>query len=71
MEEYINIGKIDKNKIGNYRYKIITEEVILTNERYNHILEKHLKNSIMTFYRIRDKNLIKLINKNKTIYKNE
>lgn len=31
----------------------------------------HLKNSIMTLYRIRDKNLRKLQQKNKTIYKKE
>lgn len=31
--------------------------------------EKDYKNSVMTFYRIRDKNLKKLLNKNKTIYK--
>lgn len=31
----------------------------------------HTKNSIMTLYRIRDKNLIKLQEKNKTIYKKE
>ena len=29
----------------------------------------HRKNSIMTMYRIRDKNLKKLMEKNKTIYK--
>ena len=33
--------------------------------------EKDLKNSVMTFYRIREKNLKKLINKNKTLYKKE
>lgn len=32
---------------------------------------KHTKNSIITMYRIRDKNLLKLIKKNKCIYKNE
>ncbi len=31
----------------------------------------HTKNSIMTLYRIRDKNLKKLQEKNKTIYKRE
>lgn len=127
MKEYINIGKIDKSKIGKYAEKIITDEVILTNERLQHILDnhkkdfelyfniakeiieqpdyiledvknintimfikhiqdtniniivrlavknddKHPKNSIMTFYRIRNSNLRKMINKNKTIYKNE
>ena len=116
MKEYINIGKIDKSKIGKYAEKIITDEVILTNERLQHILnnakeiieqpdyilediknintmmfikhiqdtniniiirlavendDKHPKNSIMTFYRLRNSNLRKMINKNKTIYKNE
>lgn len=33
--------------------------------------EKDYKNSVMTFYRIRDKNLEKLKKKNKTIYKKE
>ena len=31
----------------------------------------NFKNSIMTFYRIRDKNLKKLINKNEVLYKKE
>lgn len=33
--------------------------------------EKHTKNSIITMYRIRDKNLAKLMKKNKCIYKSE
>lgn len=33
--------------------------------------ENDLKNSVMTFYRVREKNLKKLINKNKTLYKKE
>ena len=42
MKKYIIIGKIDKNKIGNYKYKIITKTVILTYERLNnHILKYH------------------------------
>ncbi len=42
MKEYINIGKIDKNKISDYKYKIITETLILTYERLNnHILKYH------------------------------
>ncbi len=32
---------------------------------------KHTKNSIITLYRIRDKNLAKLLKKNKCIYKSE
>jgi len=30
-----------------------------------------LKNSIMTFFRIRDKNLVKLMEKNKVLYKRD
>ncbi len=127
MEEYINIGKIDIYLFKDISNEIITDEVILTPDRYEHIIEKHKedyslyfekvkdilnkpdyilkdsknkdtamvikhientniniilklavkndkkhnKNSIMTFYRIRDKNLKKLIEKNKSIYKNE
>lgn len=126
-EEYINIGKIDKNKFNEISNSIPTEEVVLTAERYNHILERHkedfelyfsmakevieepdyilkdnknentamvikhieetniniiirlavenddvhCKNSIMTFYRVRDKNLKKLIEKNKSVYNKE
>lgn len=33
--------------------------------------EKELKNSVMTFYRIRTKNLVKLLRKNKEIYRKE
>lgn len=33
--------------------------------------EENLKNSVMTFYRIRDKNLIKLEKNNKPLYKKE
>ena len=35
------IGKLDKEKLG--KYKLVTEEVVLTNERKNHILEDHRK----------------------------
>lgn len=126
-EDYINIGKIDKNKFKEISSNIITEDVILTQERYIHIITRHkedyelyfnnvieiisnpdyilkdsknedtamvikhiqntninviirlaienddihCKNSIMTFYRIRDKNLLKLMKKNKSIYKKE
>lgn len=119
------IGKLDKEKLG--KYKLVTEEVVLTNERKIHILEdhrkdyqiimnnikrvvlnpreilediknndtlffidkleknnlnvvvklnttnnkRHPKNSIMTAWIIRDKNLKKLQQKNITIYKNE
>ena len=33
--------------------------------------DERLKNSVMTFYRIRTKNLVKLLKKNKVIYRNE
>ncbi len=126
-EEYINIGKINIELFKKINSSINTDEVILTRERYQHVLEQHpkdlelyindlnkivkcpdyiledvknkntamvirhikdtnvniilklavgedkvhTKNSIMTFYRIRDKNLKKLQQKHKTIYKNE
>ena len=121
------IGKIDKNKIGEYSKKITTDDVILTDERKLHIFEDHEKdyetiinnidrvvlnpkevledcknkdtlflidrleknnlnvvvklnttnnkehpqNSVMTAWIIRDKNLRKLRERNKTIYKDE
>lgn len=38
------IGKIDRKKLGNYGEKIITDEVIITDERlYEHILLYHEK----------------------------
>lgn len=126
-ENYINIGKINKKLFREISTSILTDDVILTNERYAHIIEKHkedfekyintlpkvlkepdyilrdykndntamvikhiedtniniilklaitddkihTKNSIMTFYRLRDKNFRKLQEKNKTIYKKE
>ena len=40
--KYIDIGNIDRNKIGIFNKKIITTEVILTYERLNnHILKYH------------------------------
>ena len=121
------IGKIDKNKIGEYGQKMITEDVVLTDERTLHIFEdhkkdyekiinnidrvvlnpkevledsknkdtiflidklersnlnvvvklnttnsiEHPKNSVMTAWIIRDRNLKKLREKHKTIYKDE
>ena len=122
------IGKLDINKLGKYKDKIVTKDIILTNERELHIKENHFsefdriisnianvvatpdkiledlnnkdtimfigkltpnnnlnvivklnitnskehpKNSIMTAWIIRDKNLIKLENKNKILYKRE
>ena len=121
------IGKIDKNKIGIYSRKIITDDVVLADERKLHIYEEHTKdfeiimnnidrvvlnprevlvdlknkdtlflidkldknnlnvvvklnttnsrehpkNSIMTAWIVRNRNLQKLREKNKTIYKIE
>lgn len=42
-----NIGKLDKNKLRKYKNKMITSQVILTDERLNeHILVKHFKEYI-------------------------
>lgn len=126
-ENYIDIGRIEVIKFKEISNNIITDEVILTSERYNHIMERHkqdfelyfnefgtvisdpdyilkdfknkdtaivikhidntnlnivlklaigkdsihTKNSIMTCYRIRNKNLQKLKEKNKIVYKSE
>ncbi len=40
-EEVQYIGKLDKNKIGEYKDKIVTDEVIITDERIEHIKEHH------------------------------
>lgn len=127
VKELHYIGKIDKDKIGEYSKKITTDDVILTDERKLHIFEDHEKdyetiinnidrvvlnpkevledcknkdtlflidkleknnlnvvvklnttnnkehpqNSVMTAWIIRDKNLRKLRERNKTIYKDE
>lgn len=121
------IGKLDRNKLGEYKNKLTTDEVILTDERKQHILEDHAndyekivqninrvvlnpseiledsknkdtlffidkldknnlnvivrlnttndkehpQNSVMTAWIIRNSNLKKLREKNKTIYKKE
>lgn len=121
------IGKLDKNKIGDYANKITNNNIVLTDERKQHIYEDHTKdyerimqnikrvannpreviedcknkdtlffidkleksnlnvviklnttnskehpnNSIMTAWIIRERNLKKLREKNKTIYKDE
>jgi len=121
------IGKLDKKKLGEYASKVVTEDVVLTDERKKHIFEDHAndyetiienlnrvvinpseviedsknkdtlffidklgknnlnvivrlnttnnkehpQNSIMTAWIIRERNLRKLREKNKTIYKNE
>lgn len=35
------IGNLDKEKLGKYKDKIITDRVILTGERIKHIKERH------------------------------
>ena len=35
------IGKINRKQLGKYRKKLVTDEVILTNERIKHIKEYH------------------------------
>ena len=35
------VGKIDKNKLGKFANIIITEKVIITDERMEHIKEHH------------------------------
>lgn len=127
MAEIFQLGKIDTKPLETEFGKLKTDEIIITNERIDHIKSRHpedfwlfeeygvqtvknpdiiikdcknkgtvfmvkklpdtnlnvvarlvidgdnenLKNSVMTFYRIRNRNLIKLANKNKTLYKKE
>ena len=127
VAEVIKLGKINTQPLESEFGKLHTDEIVITNERIEHIKIRHLedfelfkkygsetvklpdmiikdcknkgtvfmvkklestnlnvvarlaldednqklKNSIMTFYRIRNKNLIKLANKNKTLYKRE
>lgn len=127
MPEVLSLGKINTEVLEKEFGKIQTDEIIVTNERLDHIRERHpedydlfkkygkdsvvypdmviidkkhngtvfmvkklpdtnlnvvvrvvletddskLKNSIMTFYRIREKNLKKLIEKNRLLYKKE
>lgn len=40
-ENKMYTGKIDINKLGKYKERVITEEVILTEERIKHIKERH------------------------------
>ena len=43
-KKYRNIGRINIEKIGEYKEKVVTDEVILTHERLNnHILRYHEK----------------------------
>ncbi len=127
MTKIQSLGKINTGILEQEFGKIQTDEIIVTNERMNHIQERHpedyalfeqygresvhspdmivrdikhkgtvfmikklpdtnlnvvvrvvletddsrLKNSIMTFYRIRERNLKKLIEKNGLLYKKE
>ena len=127
MTEIQSLGRINTQVIEKEFGKIQTDEIIITNERINHIKKRHpedyalferygkesvsypdliikdiknvgtvfmvkrlpetnlnvvvrvvletdnkkFKNSIMTFYRIREKNLKKLIEKNGLLYKKE
>lgn len=119
-----SLGKINLSILSTYFDNLVTDEIVVTQERAMHILQKHpqdmelfkkygkvsvedpdmiiqdlenegtifmikklpetnlnvivrlvlqgedktRKNSVMTFYRIREKNLKKLINKNKLLY---
>lgn len=124
MSGLLHLGTIDTDVLEKEFGKIQNEEIIITNERINHIKQRHpqdfglfekygkegladpdmiirdmkndgtvfmikklpetnlniivrvvletdgpLKNSVMTFYRIRERNLKKLIEKNKLLYK--
>lgn len=127
MSEIRNLGKINIKILEKEFGKIQTDEIIVTNERIDHIKERHpedynlfekygkesvsspdliikdvknkstvfmikklpetnlnvvvrvvletdnskWKNSVMTFYRIRERNLKKLIEKNGVLYKKE
>ncbi len=50
------IGKINLNKIGKYKYKVMTNEVVLTEERRKHIYNSHSKD-----YEIIIKNINKVV----------
>lgn len=127
MTEITKLGKINTQSFEKEFGRLKTDEIIITNERIEHIKSHHpmdyqlfekygkdtvndpdiiikdgkkdgtvfmvrklpetnlnvivrlvienddekLKNSVMTFYRIREKNLKKLENKNKVLYKKE
>lgn len=127
MTEMRNLGKINTDVLEKEFGRIQTDEIIITNERIDHIKQRYpedydlferygeesvtspdlvirnikntgtvfmvkklpetnlnvvvrvvleiddskLKNSVMTFYRIREKNLRKLIEKNGLLYKKE
>ena len=128
VEESVRVlGKIDLKPLEEAFGEIQTDEIIITNERVEHIFERHredyalflqygvltvmqpdvvikdhknvgtvfmvkkisnmnvnagvrvalstdkkgLKNSVMTFYRLRDKNLGKIMERNEVLYSNE
>lgn len=127
MTDFIYLGKINVRPLEAEFGKLKTDDIIITNERIEHIMLRHsadyelfekygvsavtdpdivikdcknkatvfmikrlsdtninvvarlvisddsnnLKNSVMTFYRIRNKNLLKLIKSNKVLDKNE
>lgn len=127
MVEYVKLGEIDISLLQKEFGDLLTDEIIITNERVEHIKSHHsedykffgqylseavnnpdmiikdcknkdtvfiikkleytnlnvviklvlanddnkLKNSVMTFFRIREKNVIKLERKNKLLYKKE
>jgi hypothetical protein len=50
------IGKLDRTKIGKYANKIVTEDVVLTDERKNHIYDEHKKD-----YKLIMKNLDRIV----------
>lgn len=50
------IGKIDKNKIGEYAKKIKSEDIVLTIERMRHIFRNHQND-----YKIIMKNIARII----------
>lgn len=41
VKEVQYIGKLDKNKLGKYKDKIVTDDIVLTDERKAHIYEDH------------------------------
>lgn len=79
MAEILFLGNLNPSILEKEFGKLQTSEIIITGERITHIKERHLidydksglKNSVMTFYRIRERNLKKLINKNAILYRKE
>ena len=71
-ENYKYITTLDVNKLGKYRNNIKNNNVILTNERRNHILSKHLESYILIINNIKNTienpdYIIEDINHNNTI----